>query len=996
MRSSMWSFFYAHAQQQSFQSKTGRVESNGGGKPGTGRKLETTRAIPTTAILLGLLMVLVGTACHENGAPSSPFTLTVMKVGGGNGMVTSSPPGLHCGTDCAEAYGSDTVVALTATPDPASRFTGWSGGPDCAEGQVTMTTQRSCTATFEVAIAFVTLEDFSDLVTSIDRGLNDFSGNTGDLNKDDRPYGQSALACAENGVCTVRFAWDFGVSEDQEAFTGLFMSLFGLTETLATFDGRTVETVSFPEHSLDLDRIDGALNEPGGPRRFLQVCVELSYQGTEELMLRMELKDTQEGARFTRLPFAGAPRPQTRCWDFRDPQSFRIAARRDLDIHQAKVLTFIIERQHVADGVRNPERGTLALHHIFFIPDRRETQLGDDQALLDLLARRTYQYFLDWSSRKAASACLPQDRSTFLDLLTAGGIGFALPAHIIAAERGWISRSDAARCILRVLRLLDAPDTFGPAPIGALGHEGLFYHFFGVDGRRKLNFDFPASPQNEALTTVELSTIDTGLALMGVLAAQSYFDRSEAIEVEMRQRAQAIYDRVNWTFMLEPTLQQFYLGWKPTEAREAAPAFAIPDAAGEGAYSGTPGAPATLDIYTDEALIVLLLAMGSTTHPVPAGIYCALARVPDAKGLIRTFPGGLFTYLFLHAFLDTSTLSLPACPDEEDPINWFENSRQAIQAAMTYAEENPRGFQTYGPEAWGLSAAEGPDDQYHAYGPPPLALHPAPEEDGTVTYYAMMSAVSFGADLRQRALAALRSAWERGHWHPRFGLPDAFNDEISQANLAVTPGSGNRLFRQRGPWVQRALFAIDQGPMLLHLENARSGLLWGLMAQNPNIQRALARLAVPAHLFLEGEQGSGHGHVMQRSAASGQRTVQLQAGESRTLAFELSGSARYAISVRYSNDNFGPLETVTLSLDGDTVGQFTPQDTGDFGAGWNVFASSGPIGVVTLQPGAHQLVVAVSGGDGFGVEIDGVTLDRAEIAQEVVARPVARPRTGAP
>src|SRR5262249_21265306 len=163
-------------------------------------------------------------------------------------------------------------------------------------------------------------------------------------------------------------------------------------------------------------------------------------------------KDTQERIRFTRVRFPGSPAPQTRCWDFRDPQSFLVATGQDVDLHQAKVFTLIIERHNTADGMQNPTQGTVDLHRLWFIPDREDTQPSDDQALLDLLARRTYQYFLDWSSRKAPSLCLPQDRSTFGDLLSVGGIGFALPAHIIAAERGWIARRDAVLCTLNVLR----------------------------------------------------------------------------------------------------------------------------------------------------------------------------------------------------------------------------------------------------------------------------------------------------------------------------------------------------------------------------------------------------------------------------------------------------------------------------------------------------------------------------------------------------------------
>ena len=80
------------------------------------------------------------------------------------------------------------------------------------------------------------------------------------------------------------------------------------------------------------------------------------------------------------------------------------------------------------------------------------------------------------------------------------------------------------------------------------------------------------------------------------------------------------------------------------------------------------------------------------------------------------------------------------------------------------------------------------------------------------------------------------------------------------------------------------------------------------------------------------------------------------------------------MNVRYSNDNFGPLETVAVSVDGTSLGQFVPQDTGDFGHGWNVFLWSDIVGSVDLSAGDHHVVVSVSGGDGFGVEIDLVAL----------------------
>lgn len=661
------------------------------------------------------------------------------------------------------------------------------------------------------------LEDFEDVVTPTDLGFNDFSGNMGAINAD---YLQGLeLVCSDEPECYLDLRWDFG--GELEVFTGMFFSLFGLTDTQATFDGTRVETVSFPEHALDLDRIDGPLSG-FPPRRFEQVCLRLGYSGEESLDLRLELKDARGGTRYTLLPVAASPAPQDYCWDFR--AGYAVPGGADLDLQQARQLVLVIEHT-------NPAAGELRLHQVWFTMNTAETGPPGDQELLDLVARRAYQYFYDWSSRKPGSKGIPQDRSTFGDLLTVGGVGFALPAHLIAAENGWISREEAAQKVLDVLTVLDDPDAFGPEPVGRIGYKGWFYHFLGVDGRRKLNFDYPETPQDESLNTVELSSIDTSLALMGVLAAQSYFDRpDDPIEVEIRQRAQSIYDRVEWDFMLDADEGQFYLAWKPGE-EVTGPLYEIPDKSGTGYYSGVVGDPATLDYYTDEALIVILLAAGSETHPVPSDLYHRLIMTPDEDGLVRSWPGALFTYQFLPAFLDTRA-SFSACRS----INWFENTRLAVEKAIAYAEQSSTRYSTYGPDAWGISAAEGPFDAYRAYGVPSLAASPSPEQDGTVTYYAMLSAASLGDDMRERAISAARAGWARGHWHPRFGLPDAFHADIADAR----PPS--HALRRSGPWVDRALFAIDQGPMLLHLENAKSGLIWELIGRNPNILRGLKRI----------------------------------------------------------------------------------------------------------------------------------------------------------
>lgn len=884
-----------------------------------------------------------------------------------------------------------------------------------------MITQRigvALTAAIAILLAILlsscqhTVEDFNDIVTIVDKGFSDSSGDMGVINLNDIPYGQTSLECEDPESCALRLLWSFTITEEV-GFTGVFISIFGLTGTLVTYDGETKEMVYFPEHNLDIDNIDGSINYYEDTRKYLNLCAEVTYSGNEDLKLRVELKDSNGGFRFTRIGITGSSDPQKICWNFRD-QYRTLWPWPDLDIHKAKELVFIIERWHIGDRVWNPDQGQIDIHRIWFNSSHAEVQSEDDQELLNLAELRAYQYCNDWSSRKPTSLWIPQDRSTFGDLLTVGGIGFCLPGHIIAAEQGWIDRSEAAQRVVAVLRILDNPSAFCQDPIGCIGYQGLFYHFLDLLAGRKIDI-------SDLTPRVEVSIIDTSLALMGILDAQSYFNGNNLVEAEIRIRAQRIYDRVNWVFILEPNSGQFYWAWVPEER----PGYQIP-APGGGFFSGTPGNPATIDLYTDEALIISILAVGSKTHPVPVSVYCAWERRPDETGFIPTWTGALFTFQFLHAFLDTRSLDLPACPGEE-PVDWYENSQQAMLRAIEYATQNPLGLKTYGSCAWGISAAEGPDDRYRAYGAPPLRINPDPRidrEDGTITYYAMISAVSFGDNLRNKAIEALRCAWERDHWHSRFGLPDVFNDEIGQ--VALEPVPENEILREEGPWVNRALFAINQGPMLLHLANARSRIVWNLSANNPNIQYALERLGgedlatptptpvpiptptptitptamfpptpvptstptptltptpiptPPAQILLEGEDGTGDGQVMPRSRASNLHTVWLHTGESRILQFELSTDVSYSLSVRYSNDNFGPLETVEVSVDGVLVGTFAAQDTGNFGNGWNVFESSGPIGSVELEPGNHEVVITVSGGDGYGVEIDVVTLDRVE------------------
>ena len=107
-------------------------------------------------------------------------------------------------------------------------------------------------------------------------------------------------------------------------------------------------------------------------------------------------------------------------------------------------------------------------------------------------------------------------------------------------------------------------------------------------------------------------------------------------------------------------------------------------------------------------------------------------------------------------------------------------------------------------------------------------------------------------------------------------------------------------------------------------------------------------VAADGSVMVEAESGTGDGANQFRGNASNATTVQLDAGETRTVTVDLPFKTEYEVVVRYSNDNFGPLEDVEIRVDGNLVGTFLAQDTGDFGQGWDVFVESGPLGPVIL------------------------------------------------
>ena len=170
-----------------------------------------------------------------------------------------------------------------------------------------------------------------------------------------------------------------------------------------------------------------------------------------------------------------------------------------------------------------------------------------DDDFLDLVSRRTFNYFVEAINDTTG---LVLDRATFLDLATVAGTGFGIAALVIGTERGWISQNEAEERIENILTNLWR--LHRELRLRYNGYKGFYYHFLeSGSGVRK--------QAGAGKAPVELSVVDTGILMAGILLAQEYFSGNSTI-VDL---ADKLYRRVDWTWFYNTENNLFHLGWSP-------------------------------------------------------------------------------------------------------------------------------------------------------------------------------------------------------------------------------------------------------------------------------------------------------------------------------------------------------------------------------------------------------------------------------------------------
>ncbi|HET6680232.1 MAG TPA: glucoamylase family protein [Gemmatimonadaceae bacterium] len=428
-------------------------------------------------------------------------------------------------------------------------------------------------------------------------------------------------------------------------------------------------------------------------------------------------------------------------------------------------------------------------------------------AFADDLSRRTFQWFWDTTDERTG---LVPDRWPTRAFSSVAAIGFGLTAYGIGAERGYVSREAAAERVVNTLRFLWRLPQDSTAT-GTGGYRGFFYHFLDYD----TGFRFE---------TVELSTIDTSLMLMGALFCQQYFDREVPVEREIRALADSLYRRVEWTWA-QPDAPLVSMGWRPERG----------------------WVPANWRGY-DEASFLYVLALGSPTHPIDATAWPAWTstyRWMTFQGQSHVNFAPLFGHQYTAAWIDTRGIRDAYMRERGGGIDYFENSRRAVISQRLYAIENPGGWEDYGPDIWGLTASDGPMGvtrpvdgvsrtffTYTARGAAATEIR----DDGTIAPTAAGGSIPFAPELALRALKTMRDTYG-DVLYTRYGFVDAFNPtfdftDLKTAKGTQVPGKG---------WFDIDHLGIDQGPILLMLENWHSELVWDEMRESPYIIAGLRR-----------------------------------------------------------------------------------------------------------------------------------------------------------
>ncbi|MBM3253457.1 MAG: hypothetical protein FJZ16_04320, partial [Candidatus Omnitrophica bacterium] len=397
-------------------------------------------------------------------------------------------------------------------------------------------------------------------------------------------------------------------------------------------------------------------------------------------------------------------------------------------------------------------------------------ELTDEEFLIKI-EERAFNFFKENQS---------QNTGLFLDNIynnysSIASTGFGLAALTIGAKNGWIDKETARERAYKTI------DTFLGEPknkfeVAAEGNDG-FYHFLDTNTAKRFGES-------------EISTVDTAILVCGVIVCGEYFGG------KVKEKADKLYRSIRWDKFLDKTSKehkgQFYMGWFP-----------------DGKLLDS-----WWDYYTDEVMLLSLLAIGSTDYRVGPEVFYSFKKekAAYAKGepFIISWHGALFTYQYAHSFFDFRGLI------DKEGIDWWRNSISATLANRNFCIDNSYRYKTLGPYSWGITSMRLRDEYTMHYGAYPCGSK-KPIFDGTISPSGPAGSMPFtpfvSLDTLRYLLYHYPELWGR------YGIKDSFNLDDN--------------------WYCGVYYGLGAGIILIMVENARTSFVWDTFMKNLNVQQAI-------------------------------------------------------------------------------------------------------------------------------------------------------------
>jgi len=385
----------------------------------------------------------------------------------------------------------------------------------------------------------------------------------------------------------------------------------------------------------------------------------------------------------------------------------------------------------------------------------------EDNQFLEDMEKANFQFFWEQANPQTG---LVKDRCN-VRTSDKGGVasiaatGFGLTALCIGQQNGWVALRDAReRAVASLYFLARKMPT----------HRGFFFHWANLN-------------TGERTWDSEVSSVDTAILLCGVLTCREHFRYAEITRL-----AYEIFNRIDWTWLSEDTSLLPH-GWMP-----------------EAGFL-----PYRWDYYS-EHMMMYLLGLGSSSHPLPVETWNAWKRtIFEYEGLRYI---GSYAPLFVHQY---SQAWFDFRGKRDRYADYFKNSVTATEVHRRFCVEFGKRFPDYSDELWGITAS----DSQHGYvvwgGPPEIG-----PIDGTVVPSAAGGSLPFQPQACLRVLKNMKSRYGSVAWS-RYGLVNAFNPLKK--------------------WYDTDVVGIDTGITLLMAENLRTGFVWNTFMKNPEAQRGLER-----------------------------------------------------------------------------------------------------------------------------------------------------------